>query len=1609
HYALATRNTDLALILLKTMTDVNVPTCESHMDYPSQTYLLHVAARKNDSLSVRLLTKTYKARNNVFDENGCTPLHISCYEDNIEALKALLENDADFQKGTRLNPFETPVCICVKFQHDSCLKALFDLTPNFNWKRYFSQLPRSPLLCDFPSIDSIELLVQHSLDINTRDEHGNAFVHYLVHKKDIDYAKYVEKLIEKSADFNQQNQLGRTPFLNALEQNNFQLLAVFLRHIDVTNINIVDTLLNTALHYCKYLHERFIYDNVLTSNPSLLNAQNRDGQTPLHDAILCDNYTFAQYLLQHNCDVTLTNKDGNTSLHLIARDDNVRMCKLLMKYTQIDLTAMNKIGKTPLHLACANEKANVAGILINKMNIEQMNLLDVQGRTPLHECVDNINGSLARYLIRHGADENTNDIRGNTVLHLTTEKGNIELVRTLLKSSNVNINQLNLDGQSPVSLAILYNHDDVCKLLLEQEKIRVKSIDLKIAMQMNNYEIVRLLIEKDSNCLRVRSSTHGDMIIHTYMRSNLNNSLCLETLLSFISDSELLTYLSESSLTFGDNLLHIAAREDTPNALNSFLNISRVKFWFWANMMLTKNNDNKTPMELANEFKHYSIIKLINSKWKESYEHLSHSLRDGHCGVSPTGVTQAKRQCFNCQQTGFIQIDSRQGLRPCEKCNVCLYKSLDNSMQVFLALLFSDESSTIALDIMDSLIVINEVQKVVHLYLDHIEPWEEFDKVDLNESTSLINELIIATDIRKSRLKHRTKEKSLKAPLISSNTGTSPSPMLTNKTAISPPNNNPSVLNVPTYAPRPSITHKFRPDGTQFRSITPLEAIYYHERLDLITHPLIKGLIKWKWDNFAAKRFYIYLVLEMLFLISWTCSSLMTPFPIRYVYRFPDDIWRCILWAISIAFLVWQIVQEMFDISYARQRYEDYLIWESERTKNRIDLISKNKYKSNISGQSSQPGDKKTDTLATPNTNTGEVEHVVFDDATANITVNPTLPNLRSHHSQHYPLPPAVPTMIKGKPTESNPTQQIPIDVIVSAPDSSNNPISSTIIKRIGLNTSFVPPTTSHRRGSRLIRCAQHFQDRARTRLKSYYMYYSLNNLFDWIVYILCLLTIITHAIDINAHTVFRARIHMYIASVTVLCIWFRFMVFFRTITISAKTLRSKLVEIKLGELVIMVRMMFDDIIRFLMVFLFLLAPYAFVFYAVFGGQQIIHNDYEKSPELCEYALLHCSLYELEIPYDGTPDSFRNRGQYIFNSSVTDLDQAKCFNATSACRIVQPNGFESFYSLLFSIFRIALVDDIPIDSFTAIDRYFASFVCGTYLLFTAILSINIFIGLISNALQTEAFSTVEARFLLERTEVILNYEWRLSKRRRSQIQELIHRFCSPLQLNWKDINFDAYGQSREEQQSKALTSFRQTIDKQNVQFDTFRIQVQQKLSNIETTLTKVQPSAKTVSLREIAIEKSRSNTPIPSRRPSFRESSTEKLPVPQQELSPLPINNQSLIFEEITRLRELIEEKFQGQTDQLTSDSVTSSSPTRQSIPQIYPPRQQLFVDTRVPLPVNTESHMQTYPQDLSERVTDLQLAVNRLHQDVHAIRQVIERMSPLSTSLILGRTTGLK
>jgi hypothetical protein len=99
----------------------------------------------------------------------------------------------------------------------------------------------------------------------------------------------------------------------------------------------------------------------------------------------------------------------------------------------------------------------------------------------------------------------------------------------------------------------------------------------------------------------------------------------------------------------------------------------------------------------------------------------------------------------------------------------------------------------------------------------------------------------------KQHRRNLSKDTSLAVPIVRVTSGAS-------LTSVVPQNNNPisnpaasSVPNIPTSTAnsargfRPSIATKLRPDGTSYRPITPLEALYYHERLDLVTHPLIKG------------------------------------------------------------------------------------------------------------------------------------------------------------------------------------------------------------------------------------------------------------------------------------------------------------------------------------------------------------------------------------------------------------------------------------------------------------------------------------------------------------------------------------------------------------------------------------------------------------------------------------------------------------------------------------------------------------------------------------------------------------------------------------------------
>jgi ankyrin repeat protein len=110
-------------------------------------------------------------------------------------------------------------------------------------------------------------------------------------------------------------------------------------------------------------------EKILKSNPSLVNAQDEDGVTPLL---------------------------------LVSREGHKDVAELLIS-EGADVNAKDKWSYTPLHWASQHGQKNIAELLISKgANVDAK---DDKGRTPLHFASGKGHKELVELLRRHGAKE----------------------------------------------------------------------------------------------------------------------------------------------------------------------------------------------------------------------------------------------------------------------------------------------------------------------------------------------------------------------------------------------------------------------------------------------------------------------------------------------------------------------------------------------------------------------------------------------------------------------------------------------------------------------------------------------------------------------------------------------------------------------------------------------------------------------------------------------------------------------------------------------------------------------------------------------------------------------------------------------------------------------------------------------------------------------------------------------------------------------------------------------------------------------------------------------------------------------------------------------------
>ncbi len=138
--------------------------------------------------------------------------------------------------------------------------------------------------------------------------------------------------------------------------------------------------------------------------------------------------------------------DGSTLLHQAASRGYTDLCGLLVD-SGADINAYNQNGFTPLHIAATYSLASACFKLLELG--ANPNLPDFQRNTPLHIAAFRCHARVVQWLLRHGAQVDTYNNRGETAFYSAIDNANQDALEPLL-----------LEGANPHDAGLVFSGTD---------------------------------------------------------------------------------------------------------------------------------------------------------------------------------------------------------------------------------------------------------------------------------------------------------------------------------------------------------------------------------------------------------------------------------------------------------------------------------------------------------------------------------------------------------------------------------------------------------------------------------------------------------------------------------------------------------------------------------------------------------------------------------------------------------------------------------------------------------------------------------------------------------------------------------------------------------------------------------------------------------------------------------------------------------------------------------------------------------------------------------------------------------------------------------------------
>ncbi|HYC09549.1 MAG TPA: quinoprotein dehydrogenase-associated putative ABC transporter substrate-binding protein [Steroidobacteraceae bacterium] len=201
---------------------------------------------------------------------------------------------------------------------------------------------------------------------------------------------------------------------------------------------------------------------LLDKKNASVNAQDLQGETPLHHALIQRSPDMVAYLIARGADVNQRDRDGWTPIMTAAYCDDAADVKVLAAHGA-DPNVVSTQNLTPLGIAAQYGKDQAALALV-EVGASPGRPIGEAAYTPLMLAAANDAQPLAKALIQKGADVNAHNSGGVTALMMAAANGRIEMAALLVRAG-ANVKAQTERGDTALSIARAKGDEKMIKLL----------------------------------------------------------------------------------------------------------------------------------------------------------------------------------------------------------------------------------------------------------------------------------------------------------------------------------------------------------------------------------------------------------------------------------------------------------------------------------------------------------------------------------------------------------------------------------------------------------------------------------------------------------------------------------------------------------------------------------------------------------------------------------------------------------------------------------------------------------------------------------------------------------------------------------------------------------------------------------------------------------------------------------------------------------------------------------------------------------------------------------------------------------------------------------------